>query len=141
MGTFLKIAPQNRDVTFTSVDAGTNITATSASFYTASGFFEGTFSGSYIGLPTSSNFTAPFSVTASKGYLAYTDTSTLTVVNTGSTDTIVSIQDSTGSALTVNNQGITIFKSFTGSFKPTPVLGGIYFDSYDMYIGVEDSAP
>ena len=139
MGTFLKIAPQYSDVTFNSVEASTTISATSASFSTASGYFTGTFSGSFIGLPTSSNLT-PFSVTASKGYLTYTNTSTLTIVNTGSTDNILSVQNSTGSAFTINNQGVAIMKVCTGS-APTPVLGGIYFDSYDMYIGIEDIAP
>jgi hypothetical protein len=139
MGTFLKIAPQNTNVTFTSVNAGETIVASSASFTSASGYFTGTFSGSFVGLPTSSNLT-PFSITASKGYLAYTNTSTLTIINTGSTDNILSIQDSTGSALTINNQGVTIMKVYTGS-APTPVLGGIYFDPYDMYIGIEDPAP
>jgi len=139
MGTFLKIAPQYSNVTFNSVEASTTISATSASFSTASGYFTGTFSGSFIGLPTSSNLT-PFSVTASKGYLTYTNTSTLTIVNTGSTDNILSVQDSTGSAFTINNQGVAIMKVCTGS-APTPVLGGIYFDSYDMYIGIEDIAP
>jgi hypothetical protein len=139
MGTFLKIAPQYSNVTFNSVEASTTISATSASFSTASGYFTGTFSGSFIGLPTSSNLT-PFSVTASKGYLTYTNTSTLTIVNTGSTDNILSIQNSTGSAFTINNQGVAIMKVCTGSI-PTPVLGGIYFDSYDMYIGIEDIAP
>jgi hypothetical protein len=139
MGTFLKIAPQYSNVTFNSVEASTTISATSASFSTASGYFTGTFSGSFIGLPTSSNLT-PFSVTASKGYLTYTNTSTLTIVNTGSTDNILSVQNSTGSAFTINNQGVAIMKVCTGSI-PTPVLGGIYFDSYDMYIGIEDIAP
>ena len=139
MGTFLKIAPQYSNVTFNSVEASTTISATSASFSTASGYFTGTFSGSFIGLPTSSNLT-PFSVTASKGYLSYTNTSTLTIVNTGSTDNILSVQNSTGSAFTINNQGVAIMKVSTGSI-PTPVLGGIYFDSYDMYIGIEDVAP
>lgn len=139
MGTFLKIAPQYSNVTFNSVEASTTISATSASFSTASGYFTGTFSGSFIGLPTSSNLT-PFSVTASKGYLTYTNTSTLTIINTGSTDNILSVQDSTGSAFTINNQGVAIMKVCTGS-APTPVLGGIYFDSYDMYIGIEDIAP
>jgi hypothetical protein len=32
MGTFLKIAPQYRDVTFNSVDAVTNVTAVTGSF-------------------------------------------------------------------------------------------------------------
>ena len=141
MGTFLKIAPQYSNVTFNSVEASTTISATSASFSTASGYFTGTFSGSFVGLPTptSSNLT-PFSITASKGYLAYTNTSTLTIVNTGSTDNILSVQNSTGSAFTINNQGVAIMKVCTGSI-PTPVLGGIYFDSYDMYIGIEDTAP
>ena len=139
MGTFLKIAPQYSNVTFNSVEASTTISATSASFSTASGYFTGTFSGSFIGLPTSSNLT-PFSVTASKGYLTYTNTSTLTIVNTGSTDNILSVQNSTGSAFTINNQGVAIMKVCTGSI-PTPVLGGIYFDSYDMYIEIEDIAP
>jgi len=144
MGTFLKIAPQNRDVTFTSVDAGTTIVAATGSFSTASGYFEGTFSGSFIGIPTSSldghNFTTPFYVTASKGYLSFLNNGTLTIVSTGSVSNIFLIQDATGSAFTINNQGVTILKTFSGS-APTSVQGGIYFTSYDMYIGTEDYAP
>ena len=68
MGTFLKIAPQNRDVTFTSVDAGTTITATTGSFAIASGSFEGYFSGSFVG---DVSLITPFYVTASKGYLSF----------------------------------------------------------------------
>jgi hypothetical protein len=127
MGTYLKIAPQGSNVSFTSVNTGdvnsTTLTSSFALFETGSGYFEGTFSG-----------ITPFFVTASKGYLSYVNTSTLTVVNTGSVDNILLIQDATGSALTVNNQGLTIFKTFTGA-APTPVQGGIYFTSTDMYIG------
>jgi len=139
MGTFLKIAPQNRDVTFTSVDAGTTIVASTGSFSTASGYFEGTFSGSFIGLDLH-NFTTPFYVTASKGYLSFLNNGTLTIVSTGSVSNIFLIQDATGSAFTINNQGVTILKTFSGS-APTSVQGGIYFTSYDMYIGTEDYAP
>jgi hypothetical protein len=140
MGTYLKIAPQGSNVSFTSVNTGdvnsTTLTSSFALFETGSGYFEGTFSGSFIGNITSGSFNGitPFFVTASKGYLSYVNTSTLTVVNTGSVDNILLIQDATGSALTVNNQGLTIFKTFTGA-APTPVQGGIYFTSTDMYIG------
>jgi len=137
MGTFLKIAPQNRPVTFTSVDAGTNVTATSGSFSVASGSFYGTFSGSFTG---GSSLTTPFYVTASKGYLSFLDNGTLTLVSTGSVSNIFLIQDATGSAFAINNQGVTILKTFTGS-APSPVQGGIYFTSYDMYIGTDDVAP
>jgi hypothetical protein len=142
MGTYLKIAPQNSSVEFTQVDTSatntTNLSASFASFVTASGdfFAGGTFSGSFIGNITSSSFSGitPFFITASKGYLSYLNTSTLTVVNTGSIDNIFLIQDATGSAFTINNQGVTITKTFTGT-APTPVQGGIYFTSADMYIG------
>ena len=140
MGTYLKIAPQNSSVEFTQVDTSiintTNLSASFASFETASGWFNGTFSGSFIGNITSSSFSGitPFFITASKGYLSYLNTSTLTVVNTGSIDNIFLIQDATGSAFTINNQGVTITKTFTGT-APTPVQGGIYFTSADMYIG------
>jgi hypothetical protein len=140
MGTYLKIAPQNSSVEFTQVDTfitnTTNLSASFANFETASGYFEGAFSGSFIGNITSGSFSGitPFFVTASKGYLSYLNTSTLTVVNTGSVDNILLIQDAAGTALTVNNQGLTILKTFTGS-APTPVQGGIYFTSTDMYIG------
>ena len=141
MGTYLKIAPQNRSVTFASVDAGSNVVATTASFATASGYFEGVFSGSFIGLPSSSldghNFTTPFYVTASKGYLSFIDNASFTLVSTGSVSHIFLIQDVTGSAFKINNQGVTELKVFTGS-APTPVNGGIYFTSTDMYIGTED---
>lgn len=142
MGTYLKIAPQNSSVEFTSVDTSTtnttNLSASFASFGTASGdFFEGgTFSGSFIGNITSSSFSGitPFYITASKGYLSYLDSSVLTVVSTGSVANIFLIQDSTGSAFAVNGEGVTVVKTFTGA-APTPVQGGIYFTSADMYIG------
>jgi hypothetical protein len=136
MGTFLKIAPQNTNVTFASVNAGTTITASTGSFSVASGSFEGTFSGSFIGLDLHS-VTTPFSVTASKGYLSFLDNGSLTLVSTGSVSNIFLIQDSTGSAFAINNQGVTVLKTFTGS-APIPIQGGIYFTSYDMYIGTND---
>jgi len=138
MGTYLKIAPQNGDVEFASVNAGTSLTATEASFTTASGYFEGTFSGSFVGLPTSSldghNFTTPFYVTASAGYLSFVNNGTLTLTSTGSVSNIFLIQDATGSAFAINSQGVTQLKVFSGS-SPTPINGGIYFTSADMYIG------
>jgi hypothetical protein len=60
----------------------------------------------------------------------------LTVVSTGSVANIFLIQDATGSAFAINGQGVTVIKNFTGS-APTPVTGGIYFTSVDMYIGIE----
>lgn len=145
MGTYLKIAPQGSAVEFTSVNTSNvysnTVVSDTATFSTASGYFEGTFSGSFIGLPTSSldghNFTTPFYVTASKGYLSFVDNGTLTLVSTGSVSNILLIQDTTGSAFAINNEGVTVLKTFTGS-APTPVQGGIYFDSYDMYIGTTD---
>lgn len=139
MGTFIKIAPQNRDVTFTSVNAGDSIIATTASFTSASGYFEGTFSGSVNGID-GHNFTTPFNVTASAGYLSFVDNATLTLVSTGSVSNIFLIQDVDGNAFTVNNEGVTVLKTFVET-TPTSVQGGIYFDSYDMYIGTEDYAP
>ena len=145
MGTYLKIAPQGSAVEFTSVNTTnvytTTVSSDTATFTTASGYFEGIFSGSYIGLPTSSldghNFTTPFYLTASKGYLSFVNNGALTLVSTGSVSNIFLIQDATGSAFTINNQGVTILKTFSGS-APTPVQGGIYFDSYNMYIGIDD---
>lgn len=140
MGTYLKIAPQNSSVAFTQVDTTaantTTLTASFASFGTASGWFDGTFSGSFIGNITSSSFSGitPFYITASKGYLSYLDSSVLTVVSTGSVANIFLIQDTTGSAFAVNGEGVTVIKTFTGA-APTPVQGGIYFTSADMYIG------
>jgi hypothetical protein len=140
MGTYLKIAPQNSSVEFTQVDTSTtnttNLSASFASFSTASGWFNGTFSGSFIGNIASGSFNGitPFFITASKGYLSYLDSSVLTVVSTGSVANIFLIQDSTGSAFAVNGQGVTVVKTFTGA-APTPVQGGIYFTSADMYIG------
>ena len=135
MGTYLKIAPQGSNVSFTSVNTGdvnsTTLTSSFALFDTGSGYFEGRFSGSFIG---TINASTPLFISASKGYLSYVNTSTLTVVNTGSIDNILLIQDATGSAFTINNQGVTITKTFTGT-APTPVQGGIYFTSADMYIG------
>ena len=135
MGTFLKIAPQNTNVTFTSVDAGTTIIASTASFSVASGSFEGTFSGSFIGLDVH-NLTTPFYVTASKGYLSFVDNASFTIVSTGSVSHLFLIQDATGSAFKINSQGVTELKIFTGS-APTPVTGGIYFTSTDIYIGIQ----
>ena len=145
MGTFLKIAPQNTSVEFTTVSTTivntsevntTNLTASYASFVTGSGFFYGTFSGSFIGNLNSGSFSGvtPFYVTASKGYLSFVDNAVLTVVSTGSVANIFLIQDATGSAFAVNGQGVTVVKTFTGA-APTPVQGGIYFTSADMYIG------
>jgi len=140
MGTYLKIAPQNSSVEFTQVDTSatntTNLSASFASFATASGWFNGTFSGSFIGNIASGSFNGvtPFFITASKGYLSYLDSSVLTVVSTGSVANIFLIQDATGSAFAVNGQGVTVVKTFTGA-APTSVQGGIYFTSADMYIG------
>lgn len=140
MGTYLKIAPQNSSVEFTQVDTSatntTNLSASFASFETASGWFNGTFSGSFIGNIISGSFSGitPFFVTASKGYLSYLNSSVLTVVSTGSVANIFLVQDATGSAFAINGQGVTVAKTFTGA-APTPVQGGIYFTSTDMYIG------
>ena len=135
MGTYLKIAPQGSDVTFTAVNTGdvnsTTLTSSYALFETGSGHFEGSFSGSFIGSLTT---TTPLIISASKGYLSYVDSSVLTVVSTGSVANIFLVQDSTGSAFAVNGQGVTVVKTFTGA-APTPVQGGIYFTSADMYIG------
>lgn len=147
MGTFLKIAPQNTSVVFTQVDTSvtntTELSASSASFDTASGWFNGTFSGSFIGDLSGSvnlDFVTPFYVTASKGLLSFIDDAVLTVTSTGSVANIFLIQDATGSAFAVNGEGVTVIKTFTGS-APTPVQGGIYFDSYDMYIGTDNYSP
>lgn len=152
MGSYLKIAPQGASVEFTAVTT-TNVYSTTvtsdevisdaASFTSASGYFSGTFSGSFIGTisgSTNLDFETPFYVTASAGYLSFVDNGTLTIVSTGSVSNIFLIQDSTGSAFTVNGEGVTILKTFAGS-PPTPISGGIYFDPYDMYIGTEDYAP
>jgi hypothetical protein len=139
MGTYLKIAPQDSNVTFTSVNTfdvnSTTLTSSYALFDTGSGYFEGTFSGSFIGtISGSAILQTPFYVSASKGYLSYFDSSVLTVVSTGSVANIFLIQDSTGSAFAVNGEGVTVIKTFTGS-APNPVQGGIYFTPTDMYIG------
>lgn len=135
MGTYLKIAPQGSNVTFTAVNTGdvnsTTLTSSYALFDTGSGYFEGTFSGSFIGSLTT---TTPLIISASKGYLSYVDSSVLTVVSTGSVANIFLIQDSTGSAFAVNGEGVTVVKTFTGN-APTPIQGGIYFTPTDMYIG------
>ena len=140
MGTYLKIAPQNSDVAFSEVSSSTifvtdltatTLTASDALFTSATGSFSGSFSGNFSG---SLSTTAPFFISASKGYLSYVDSSVLTVVSTGSVANIFLIQDATGSAFAVNGQGVTVIKTFTGA-APTPVQGGIYFTSADMYIG------
>jgi hypothetical protein len=140
MGTYLKIAPQNSDVAFSEVSSSTifvtdltatTLTASDALFTSATGSFSGSFSGNFSG---SLSTAAPFFISASKGYLSYVDSSVLTVVSTGSVANIFLIQDATGSAFAVNGQGVTVVKTFTGA-APTPVQGGIYFTSADMYIG------
>ena len=144
MGSYLKIAPQGSDVNFATVSTTNIVTSdintTTFTTSTGSGYFEGTFSGSFIGLPTSSldghNFTTPFNITASKGYLTFLDNGSLTLVSTGSVSNIFLIQDATGSAFTINSQGVTQLKVFTGT-APTPVTGGVYFTSTDMYIGIQ----
>jgi hypothetical protein len=136
MGTYLKIAPQNSNVDFLGVNSAlisaTELTSSDAFFTSATGSFSGSFSGDFIG---TINVGTPFSISASKGYLSYVDNSTLTIVSTGSVSNIFLIQDATGSAFAINGQGVTVIKTFTGS-APTPVEGGIYFSSADMYIGI-----
>jgi hypothetical protein len=142
MGTYLKIAPQNSDVAFSEVSSSTifvtNLTATTltasdALFTAATGSFSGSFSGNFSGSLSSAT---PFFISASKGYLSYVDSSVLTVVSTGSVANIFLVQDATGSAFAINGQGVTVTKIFTGT-SPTPVTGGIYFTSTDMYIGTQ----
>jgi hypothetical protein len=136
MGTYLKIAPQNSNVDFLGVNSAlisaTELTSSDAFFTSATGSFSGSFSGDFIG---TINVGTPFLISASKGYLSYVDNSTLTVVSTGSVSNIFLIQDATGSAFAINGQGVTVIKTFTGS-APTPVEGGIYFTSANMYIGI-----
>jgi hypothetical protein len=141
MGTYLKIAPQNTDVAFSEVSSSaifatdfstTTLTASDAFFTSASGSFSGSFSGAFSG---SLSTTTPLIISASKGYLSYVDSGVFTLVSTGSVSHIFLIQDATGSALKVNGEGVTQFKVFGGS-APTPVTGGIYFTSTDMYIGI-----
>jgi hypothetical protein len=137
MGSYLKIAPQNSNVDFLGVNSAlvsaTELTSSDAFFTAATGSFSGSFSGAFIG---TISVGTPLIISASKGYLSYVDNSTLTVVSTGSVSNIFLIQDATGSAFAVNGQGVTVIKTFTGS-APTPVTGGIYFTSTDMYIGIE----
>ena len=132
MGTYLKIAPQNSNVAFSEVSSSaifvTDLTVDNATFIAASGSFSGTFNGNI-------NVVSPFFISASKGYLSYVDSGVFTLVSTGSVSHIFLIQDATGSALKVNGEGVTQFKVFGGS-APTPVTGGIYFTSTDMYIGI-----
>jgi hypothetical protein len=136
MGTYLKIAPQNSNVTFIEVSSSiiyvTELTSSDALFTAASGSFSGSFEGSFAGGVTT---TTPLIISASKGYLSYVDSGVFTLVSTGSVSHIFLIQDATGSALKVNGEGVTEFKMFTGS-APTPVTGGIYFTPTDMYIGI-----
>jgi len=136
MGTYLKLAPQNTNVAFLEVSSSavssTEITASDAFFVAASGSFSGSFTGDFSGGVTT---TTPLIISASKGYLSYVDSGVFTLVSTGSVSHIFLIQDATGSALKVNGEGVTEFKVFSGS-APTPVSGGIYFTSTDMYIGI-----
>jgi hypothetical protein len=137
MGSYLKIAPQNSNVDFLGVNSAlvsaTELTSSDAFFTAATGSFSGSFSGAFIG---TINVGTPFTISASKGYLSYVDSSVLTVVSTGSVSNIFLIQDATGSAFAVNGQGVTVIKTFTGS-SPTPVTGGIFFTPTDMYIGTQ----
>jgi hypothetical protein len=136
MGTYLKLASQNTNVAFLEVSSSavssTEITASNAFFVAASGSFSGSFTGDFSGGVTT---TTPLIISASKGYLSYVDSGVFTLVSTGSVSHIFLIQDATGSALKVNGEGVTEFKVFSGS-APTPVSGGIYFTSTDMYIGI-----
>jgi hypothetical protein len=136
MGTYLKLAPQNTNVAFLEVSSSavssTELTASNAFFVAASGSFSGSFTGDFSGGVTT---TTPLIISASKGYLSYVDSGVFTLVSTGSVSHIFLIQDATGSALKVNGEGVTEFKVFSGS-APTPVSGGIYFTSTDMYIGI-----
>lgn len=136
MGTYLKLASQNTNVAFLEVSSSavssTEITASDAFFIAASGSFSGSFTGDFSGGVTT---TTPLIISASKGYLSYVDSGVFTLVSTGSVSHIFLIQDVTGSALKVNGEGVTEFKVFNGS-APTPVSGGIYFTSTDMYIGI-----
>jgi hypothetical protein len=149
MGTYLKIAPQNTNVSFTSVDAGVNVTADTANFTTASfgdvivvtgsGYFEGNFSGSFTG---SFLFSAPLYVPTSNGsYLLYDTGSDFTLFTTGSIPTssyFLLIKNNNTTLMKVTHEGSLQLKTFTGS-APTPISGGIYFSPYDMYIGTEDN--
>jgi len=155
MGTYLKIAPQNTNVSFTSVDAGVNVTADTANFTTASfgdvivvtgsGHFEGSFSGSFLGQFTGSFlFSAPLYVPTSNGsYLLYDTGSNFTLFTTGSIPTssyFLLIKNNNTTLMKVTHEGSLQLKTFTGS-APSPISGGIYFSPYDMYIGTEDNIP
>jgi len=149
MGTYLKIAPQNTNVSFTSVDAGVNVTADTANFTTASfgdvivvtgsGYFEGNFSGSFTG---SFLIKAPLYVPTTNGsYLLYDTGSNFTLFTTGSIPTssyFLLIKNNNTTLMKVTHEGSLQLKTFTGS-APTPISGGIYFSPYDMYIGTEDN--
>lgn len=151
MGTYLKIAPQNTNVSFTSVDAGVNVTANTANFITASfgdvivvtgsGYFEGNFSGSFTG---SFLIKAPLYVPTTNGsYLLYDTGSNFTLFTTGSIPTssyFLLIKNNNTTLMKVTHEGSLQLKTFTGS-APTPISGGIYFSPYDMYIGTEDNTP
>ena len=151
MGTYLKIAPQNTNVSFTSVDAGVNVTADTATFstgsfgdvivVTGSGYFEGNFSGSFTG---SFLFRAPLYVPTGDGsYLLYDTGSDFTLFTTGSIPTsshFLLIRNNSDTLMKINHEGTLQLKTFTGS-APTPISGGIYFSPYDMYIGTEDYSP
>lgn len=151
MGTYLKIAPQNTNVSFTSVDAGVNVTADTANFttgsfgdvivVTGSGYFEGNFSGSFTG---SFLIKAPLYVPTTNGsYLLYDTGSDFTLFTTGSIPTssyFLLIKNNNTTLMKVTHEGSLQLKTFTGS-APTPISGGIYFSPYDMYIGTEDNMP
>lgn len=155
MGTYLKIAPQNTNVSFTSVNAGVNVTADTATittasfgdaiFITGSGHFEGTFLGDFSGSFTGSFLIrAPLYVPTGDGsYLLYDTGSDFTLFTTGSIPTsshFLLIKNNSDTLMKLNNEGTLQLKTFTGA-APTPISGGIYFSPYDMYIGTEDYSP
>lgn len=155
MGTYLKIAPQNTNVSFTSVDAGSSVTADTANiatasfgdviFNTGSGHFEGTFLGNFSGSFTGSFLiTAPLYVPTTNGsYLLYDTGSDFTLFTNGAIPTsshFLLVKNNSTTLMKINSEGALQLKTFTGS-APSPISGGIYFSPYDMYIGTEDYSP
>ena len=105
MGTFLKIAPQYRDVTFSTVNAEVEIIASTGSFSIA----EGSFSGSFTGSITSASYAATASSSPSFNISSSLYSAQGASILSGSTTTLISV--STGS-YTV---GFFDYTAYTGS--------------------------
>lgn len=70
------------------------------------------------------------------GSLAVTGSNVIQT-RTGGTDFFV-IKSGSLENFKFNGEGVAQFYAYTSSYTPTPVLGGLYFNSQSAYIGVEE---